>query len=307
MSLHIPCPLQVDLRQAESAVFRGNTAVVSGGAIFGDDSSTSFTANEYNHSVAENRFGFCFTIFGNEGHPGDSEVSQHHWQCMCLPQTPATVYCMYVCVSPRPQLLYTVCMYVSPPDPSYCILYVCMYVCVPATVYCMYVCMCLPQTPATVYCMYVCMCLPQTPATVYCMYVCMCLPQTPATVYCMYVCMCLPQTPATVYCMYVCMCLPQTPGRVVFENNFAFGDGLAISAYSLRGCQISNFVPDNIAQFLPIQSDGNNVFNGSSELGTTTTGPSYLFFYGASSSCYKPVGNVTYLLPNCSHSLINST
>ena len=93
----------------------------------------------------------------------------------------------------------------------------------------------------------------------------------------------------------------------MFENNFAFGDGLAISAYSLRGCQISNFVPDNIAQFLPVQSDGNNVFNGSSELGTTSTGPSYLFFYGASSSCYKPVGNVTYLLPNCSHSLINST
>ena len=102
LSLHTPCPLQVDLRQAESAVFRGNTAVVSGGAIFGDESSTSFTANEYNHSVAENRFGFCFTIFGNEGHPGDSEVSQRHWLLVHVS-------------SPTPQLLYTVCM-CPPPD-----------------------------------------------------------------------------------------------------------------------------------------------------------------------------------------------
>ena len=80
-----------------------------------------------------------------------------------------------------------------------------------------------------------------------------------------------------------------------------------MSAYSLRGCQIANFVPASIAHFLTITSDGTNLFNDTLALGTTTTGPSYLFFFGASTSCYKTVGNVTYLLPNCSHTLINQT
>ena len=61
--------LQVDLSRATSAVFRANMAVEGGGAIYGDESSTSFSANEYNHSLAENRFGFCFIFFGNEGQP----------------------------------------------------------------------------------------------------------------------------------------------------------------------------------------------------------------------------------------------
>ena len=61
--------LQVDMRGAGRAVFRANMAVQGGGAIYGDESSTSFSANEYNHSLAENRFGFCFIIFGNEGQP----------------------------------------------------------------------------------------------------------------------------------------------------------------------------------------------------------------------------------------------
>ena len=57
------------MRQATSAVFRGNVALQDGGAVYGDESSTSFSANEYNHSLAENRFGFCFMTFGNEGQP----------------------------------------------------------------------------------------------------------------------------------------------------------------------------------------------------------------------------------------------
>ena len=57
------------MRQTTSAVFRANLAVQGGGAIYGDESSSSFSANEYNHSLAENRFGFCFIIFGNEGQP----------------------------------------------------------------------------------------------------------------------------------------------------------------------------------------------------------------------------------------------
>lgn len=108
--------------------------------------------------------------------------------------------------------------------------------------------------------------------------------------------------------VYLMSCIPtQMPGRIVFKDNFAFSNGFTMSAYSLRGCQVANFVPDNISQFLAIESDGTNLFNDSTELGTTSTGPSYLFFFGASTSCYKPVGNVTYLLPNCSRALINDT
>lgn len=89
-----PHLLQVDLRRASSAVFRANMAVESGGAIFGDESSTSFTANEYNHSLAENRFGFCFILFGNEGRPGASEVS--HTIPVVVTLIP---YCTWVVVS----------------------------------------------------------------------------------------------------------------------------------------------------------------------------------------------------------------
>lgn len=179
------------MRQTSSAVFRANMAVRGGGAIYGDESSSSFSANEYNHSLAENRFGFCFIIFGNEGQPVGvaSQVSLRLLQ-----------------------------------DVSVC----------------------------------------------------------------------------------VC-CLCQTPGRIVFENNFAFSGGHTISAFSLRGCQVANFVPAQLSQFLLVASDGTNRFNDSTELGTTSTGPSYLFFFGASTKCYKPVGNITYLLPNCSNSLINET
>ena len=99
----------------------------------------------------------------------------------------------------------------------------------------------------------------------------------------------------------------QTPGRIVFEENFAFADGGTVSAYSLRGCQIANFVPPSISHFLAVPSDGTNLFRDPEALGSTTTGPSYLFFFGASTRCYKPVGNLTYLLPNCSHSLLNQT
>jgi hypothetical protein len=93
----------------------------------------------------------------------------------------------------------------------------------------------------------------------------------------------------------------------VFEDNFAFTEGHTVSAYSLRGCQISNFVPTSLSKFLVISSDGTNLFKDTEALGATTTGPSYLFFFGASTRCYKPVGNITYLLPNCSNSLINQT
>lgn len=57
------------MQGASNALFKANTAVQGGGAIYGDESSTSFSANEYNHSLAENKFDFCFITFGNEGQP----------------------------------------------------------------------------------------------------------------------------------------------------------------------------------------------------------------------------------------------
>ena len=48
------------------ATFARNRATFSGGAIYADESSTSITADEYNHTLAQNRFGLCFAVFGNE-------------------------------------------------------------------------------------------------------------------------------------------------------------------------------------------------------------------------------------------------
>lgn len=66
------------MQRVTSAIFKGNVANQGGGAIYGDESSTSFSSNEYNHSLAENRYGFCFMTFGNEGQPIGitSEVSR---------------------------------------------------------------------------------------------------------------------------------------------------------------------------------------------------------------------------------------
>ena len=63
-------------------------------------------------------------------------------------------------------------------------------------------------------------------------------------------------------------------------------------------------------RFLSILSDG-TVYQdtpaNSDPLQSTSTGPSFLFFYGASTRCLKTVAGVTYLLPNCSNDLLNST
>ena len=100
----------------------------------------------------------------------------------------------------------------------------------------------------------------------------------------------------------------QTPARITFDGNTASLEGDSINAYSLRGCRVSNFVSSGIAAFLAIQSDGTVAYeNIASNLTSTSTGPSYLFFYGTSTRCYKVVGDITYLLPNCSHDLLTET
>lgn len=53
----------------EKAIFLQNKAIASGGAIYADDASTSLSAVEYNHTLAETRFNLCFARFGNE--PGN--------------------------------------------------------------------------------------------------------------------------------------------------------------------------------------------------------------------------------------------
>lgn len=70
---------------------------------------------------------------------------------------------------------------------------------------------------------------------------------------------------------------------------------------------MANFVPEEAAQFLLIQSDGTVGYDNASVLDNIATGPTNLFFYGASTKCYKTVGNITYLLPNCSRDLLNDT
>ncbi len=99
--------------------------------------------------------------------------------------------------------------------------------------------------------------------------------------------------------------------RFTFDGNSALYGGRDVHSFSLRGCLASNFVPDEIGnQFFSIRSDGtvsHQLQPMADPFITTTTGPNFLFFYGSSTKCYKTVAGVTYLLPNCSISLLNST
>lgn len=99
----------------------------------------------------------------------------------------------------------------------------------------------------------------------------------------------------------------QSEERFTFKGNTASFEGQDINSFSLKGCLASNFIPEAIAEtFLPIRSDG-TVVHEISPLQSTSTGPTFLYLYGASSKCYKSVNGITYLLPNCSNSLLNST
>ena len=47
------------------AEFQFNSARFSGGAVYADESSTTVTANEYNHTLSANVLGICFMEFQN--------------------------------------------------------------------------------------------------------------------------------------------------------------------------------------------------------------------------------------------------
>ena len=57
---------QVDLSNTGFVSIQRNSALVRGGAIFTDDSSSSVTAVEYTHKLAESALGPCFLQFGDE-------------------------------------------------------------------------------------------------------------------------------------------------------------------------------------------------------------------------------------------------
>jgi len=72
----------------------------------------------------------------------------------------------------------------------------------------------------------------------------------------------------------------------------------------------SNFVPAPVDQFFAFQNDGtvyHKVPSNQDPLQSTTTSSNFLFFRGASVKCLKVVGNITYLLPNCSSDLLQLT
>ena len=74
---------QLDMSGVELAVFQSNYANLKGGAIHADESSSSFSQNEYNHTRAQNRFGFCFATLGNErGGPSVSHSARVHISCV---------------------------------------------------------------------------------------------------------------------------------------------------------------------------------------------------------------------------------
>lgn len=106
--------------------------------------------------------------------------------------------------------------------------------------------------------------------------------------------------------LYLLFSSQPLPGdRLIFSNNTALQFGNDFEIYSLRSCQLGYFLP---APFTPyfISPVANNpvVLETDDPLLATSTGPSYLYFYGASCHCYKTVGNISFLLPNCSHQLL---
>lgn len=82
-----------------------------------------------------------------------------------------------------------------------------------------------------------------------------------------------------------------------------------MDVFSLRLCVVTNFLPDSVAQFVPIQVDNDHtvLYVTDDDHQSTVTGPNYIFFYGASTKCYKQVANTVYLLPNCSQELLYDT
>ena len=87
-----------------------------------------------------------------------------------------------------------------------------------------------------------------------------------------------------------------------------------MDVYTLRLCRVTNFLPTSVAQFAQIRpKDVNNftdrtvMYVTNDDHQSTISGANFLFFYGASTKCYKRVANTVYLLPNCSHDLLNYT
>jgi len=97
--------------------------------------------------------------------------------------------------------------------------------------------------------------------------------------------------------------------RFYFEYNSAAGLGQTMDVFTLRQCRVFNFLPASVARLAPDQSNDNLtvMYKTQDDHQSTVTGPNFVFFYGASTKCYKQVNNTVYLLPNCSHDLLNET
>lgn len=96
--------------------------------------------------------------------------------------------------------------------------------------------------------------------------------------------------------------------------NAAIKQGQTMDVFTLRLCRVTNFLPASVAQFAQIRLDDVHSFADRTVMyvtdddhQSTITGPSFIFFYGASTKCYKQVNNTVYLLPNCSHDLLYDT
>jgi len=83
-----------------------------------------------------------------------------------------------------------------------------------------------------------------------------------------------------------------------------------MDVFTLRLCTLFNFLPASVAQLAQIRSNTDDrtvMYLTEDDQRSTTTGPNFLLFYGASTKCYKKVADTVYLLPNCSHDLLYDT
>lgn len=100
---------------------------------------------------------------------------------------------------------------------------------------------------------------------------------------------------------------PQVRTRFLFENHSAVLYGSSYFLPNLRACDLSYFVPANVALLVSRFESNEEVEYLNSPLQSgVSTGPSFLLFYGASTRCFKTVANISYLLPNCSNNLTTS-
>jgi predicted outer membrane repeat protein len=94
---------------------------------------------------------------------------------------------------------------------------------------------------------------------------------------------------------------------IYFINNTAVISGNDFHVFNLRSCSQGYFIPNPLQMCFPNVQNNPVAIETDTPFLSTSTGPSYLYFYGSSTGCYKPVGDIIYKLPNCTSDILKDT